>query len=128
MRAYAKIDDTRLAEAVEASLRKLGFSYLKNQGRNVTEFEVRSPCHFIMTVENLTRAQFGFPLRSHVKVQSAIEFKRTIGAKETGPELAQSVSALVQDLCSDLPDQRWKGLLALRSMSAKAKWEEPGGP
>ena len=122
MRAYARTDDRSLAERVEASLRKLGFSYLKNQGRNVTEFEVQAPCHFLVTVENLARLQLGYPLRSRVKVESAIDFKPTIGATEPGPEPKQRVSALVECICSDLPDQRWKGLLALRSMSQKEDW------
>jgi len=129
VRAYVRIDDASLAERVEASLRRLGYPYLKNRGRNVTGFEVQSPCRFIVTVENLTREQLGYPLRSRVRVESAIDFTRTIGARETGSELKQRVSALVQDLCSDLKDERLKGLLALRPMAEKARWEEePGEP
>ncbi len=126
MRAFAKVADRTLAERLEASLKKLGFSYLKNQGRNVTEFEVQAPCHFLVTVENEAREQIGYPFRSRVKVESAIDFKRTIGAKEPGSELKQHISAVVEDLCSDLQDQRWKGLLALRSKSEEANWDAPG--
>jgi len=123
MRAYARVDYRNLAERVEAGLRKLGFTYLKNQGRNVTEFEVQTPCHFLVAVENLAREQLGFPLRSRVRVESAIDFKRTIGASEPGSQLKERISALVNDICSDLPDGHWKGLLALRSMSEKASWQ-----
>ena len=123
MRSFVSVSDRSLAERAESGLKKLGFAYLKNQGRNVTEFDVQSPCHFLVTVENMTRGQFGFPLRSRVKVESAIEFKRTIGAKESGSELKARISALVDYLCADLPDGRWKGLLTLKRMSEKASWK-----
>jgi hypothetical protein len=125
VRATARVDQESLTERVEASLRKLGDSYIKNQGRKVTGLEVQSPCHFIVTVENLTRRQLGYPLRKSVKVESAIEFVRTLGTKEAGSEVKRCISALVQDLCSDLPDEKWKGLLVLKSMAEEARWEEP---
>ena len=123
MRAYARVDDGSLASRVEVSLKKLGFSYLKNKGLNVTEYEVQMPCHFLVTVENIARAQFGYPLRSGVRVESAIDFKRTIGTNDPAQELKKSISALVELVIADLPDQRWKGLQSLQSMADKATWE-----
>jgi len=123
MRAYARVDDNSLASKVEASLKKLGFSYLKNKGLNVTEYEVQVPCHFLVTVENIARAQFGYPLRRAVRVESAIDFKRTLGISDSAQELKKCISALVEEVTTDLPDERWKGLQSLRSMAEKATWE-----
>lgn len=114
-----------MVERVEASLKKLGFSYLKNQGRAVTGLEVQSPCHFMVTVENLARPQFGYPLRKPVKIESAIQFARTLGTKESASEVKRGISALVQELCSDLPDKQWNGLLALKALAERAEWGEP---
>ena len=76
MRALVNLDRMKMSERVEGALKKLGFSYLKNQGHTVTEFVVQSPCHLNVTIENLTREQIGFPLRSRVKVESAVELRR----------------------------------------------------
>ncbi len=110
MRAVVKTDYRRLSERVEKALKKLGYSYLKNQGRNVTEFVVQSPCHFNMTIENQPRQQIGFLIRSGMKVESAVELRRTIGAKEPESELRRCATALVQELQSELPEKSWKGL------------------
>jgi hypothetical protein len=123
VRAFAKVERESLVERVEASLRKLGFSYLKNRGRTVTGLEVQSPCHFIVTVEDLTKPQLGYPLRERFRIESAIQIVRTPGSKETESEVKRGVSALVQDLCSDLPDKRWNGLLDLKSLAEKDSWK-----
>lgn len=128
VRVFARVDDGRLAARVETGLKKLGYTYLKNQGRNVTEFDVQTPCHFLVTVENQARERVGLLLRSRVRVESALELKRTVGARETGAELRPRISALVEVLCSDLPDKRWNGLLALRSKLESIEWERPGEP
>lgn len=125
MRAFARVDDKSLVERVESSLRRLGFSYIKNQGRNTTGLEVQSPCHFIVAVENLARPQVGYPLRRRVRVESAIQLGRTLGTNEAESEVKLGISALVRDLCSDLPNKSWEGLLVLKSLAEKAKWEEP---
>ncbi len=126
MRALIRMDDRKLADSVELSLKNLGYSYYKNQGRNVTEFEVHSPCHMIVSVENLAREQFGFPFRSPVRIESAIELRRTIGASEPEERTRQCSAAFVNDLRSSLPDEPWKGLGVLRSRAEKQIWERLG--
>lgn len=123
VRAYARVDDGTLAGKVEASLKKLGYSYLKNKGLNVTEYEVQVPCHFLVTVENVAKSQFGYPLRRAVRVEAAVDFKRTIGTNDSAQDLKRSISALVEEVLADLPDQRWKGLESLRSMAERETWE-----
>lgn len=110
MRALVGLNHRMLSERVEGVLKKLGFSYLKNQGRNQTEFVVQSPCHLNVTVENLTREQIGFPLRSRVKVESAVELRRAIEAREPESELRRCATALVRELQPELPMRRWRGL------------------
>ena len=110
MRVLAKLDDWMLSERVEEALKKLGFAYLKNRGQNVTEFVVQSPCHLIVTVENLTREQIGFPLRSRFRVESAVELRRVIGGEEPESELRSCAATLVRELQPELPEKGWKGL------------------
>lgn len=123
MRALAGLDDWTLSESVGQTLKGLGFVYRKNQGRNVTEFEVVDPCHFLVTVENLTRKQMGFPLRSPIKVESAIEVRRTIGVREPESELKSCVSRFVSALRACISGEPWKGLGPVGSRREKAKWE-----
>lgn len=125
MRALVGVDDSSLAMRVEASLRSLGFSYFKNQGNNTTGLEVQSPCHFMITIENLSRPQLGFPLRRRVKVESAIQLRRTLGTKDPKSEVDGCVSAFVKDLCAALPGKEWKGLLALGSLTESEDWGAP---
>ena len=105
-----KLDHARLAERVEAALKKLGFSYFKNQGRNVTEFMVQSPCHLNVTVENLSRQKIGYPFRRGLNVESAVEMRRPIETREPEPELKRWAATLVQELQPELPEKRWDGL------------------
>jgi hypothetical protein len=110
VRTLARLDHWKLSERMEEALKKLGFSYLKNQGRNVTEFMVQSPCHLNVTVENLTRDQIGFPFRSRIRVESAVEFRRAIEARESEPDLRRCATALIGELQSELPEKRWMAL------------------
>jgi len=110
VRALVKLSDRKLSERVEGALKKLGFTYLRNQGRNVTEFVVQSPCHFNVTVENLTREQIGFPLRSRIRVESAVELRRAIEARDPDSELRRCATSLVQELQPELPEKSWKAL------------------
>lgn len=110
MRALVNLDRMKMSERVEGALKKLGFSYLKNQGHTVTEFVVQSPCHLNVTIENLTREQIGFPLRSRVKVESAVELRRAIEAREPESELRRCAEALVRELQPELPEKCWRAL------------------
>ncbi|MGD0395404.1 MAG: hypothetical protein ABSB26_00655 [Nitrososphaerales archaeon] len=128
MRVLVRMEDRKLAGCVQQSLEDLGFSFIKNQGRSLTEFEVRRPCHFIVTVENLAREQFGYPFRSPIRVESAIEVKPLIGSPEPENRLRETYSALFNHLRGKLHDEPWKGLGALASRHEKRIWESFGTP
>ncbi len=83
MRTLAAVHAARLADVAEQSLKTLGYSYITNKASTLVEYEVRSPCHFLVTIEDLTRRQWGYPFRSGVKVESAIEVKPLVGAPES---------------------------------------------
>jgi hypothetical protein len=126
MRALCRMDNRKLAEILETSLKKLGYSYIKNQGRSVTEFEVRSPCQFLAAVEDLTRQRLSFLVRSPVVVESAVELRRLVGATGPPAELSACASALARELRSALPNEPWKGVGAHRSRAARSNWENLG--
>ena len=99
-----KVEDRKLAGLAEEALREMGLSFIKNQGRNVTEFEVRSPCRFLVTVENLAREQISFmALRKKVRVESAVETKPLIGAPEPEERLQEHYEAFFDSLRAKLP-------------------------
>ena len=118
--------DRKLAALVQETLNGLSFSHFKNQGRNVTEFQVSSPCPFIVTVENLSRWQIGFPFRSRARVESALELRRLIGSGDTEERLRTHASVFLQDLRKRLPDDPWKGLGIVGSRQAKEMWQALG--
>jgi hypothetical protein len=126
MRVLVRLDSGRLAAIVEESLRELNFVYLKNMGRNMTQFELQAPCHLIVSVENTTREQLTFLIRPPLRVESALELRPMVGVREPEPDLLRCQSALVRVLRSHLPDEPWKGLGVLRSRSQKANWEKLG--
>jgi hypothetical protein len=120
------MDHLRLAEILEASLKNLGYSYIKNQGRDITEFEVRSPCRFVASVESLTSQRPTFLIPRSAVTESAIELRRLIDSKRSEAEPSACVSALVRELRSALPKEPWKGTGRLRSRTERARWEKLG--
>ncbi|HUI85589.1 MAG TPA: hypothetical protein VLY21_00340 [Nitrososphaerales archaeon] len=124
MRATTSLEYSALVSCVEASLVKLGFGHLKNVTKRVTEFEVESPCHFRVLVEDETRERYGFALLRSEKNESAIEILRTLGATEPEDDLRRNVSAFVAALREALPQDPWKGFGPFRSRSEKVKWSE----
>ncbi len=123
MRAFTRLGPEILVQSVTESLTKLGYSYARNQGQYVTEFEVRSPSHFLVVVEDLTRIQMGYPLRSRVRVESAVALRRTVGAADDEEELKRSVAAFAREFRAVLPGEPWKGVGVVRSKSEKTNWE-----
>lgn len=125
MRALCRMDHQKLSEILEVSLKKLGYSYIKNQGVGFTEFEIRSPCQFLATVEDLRRERPSFLVRSPVVIESAVELRRLVGAKGQAGEMA-CASALVRELRSALPEEPWKGTGVHTSRVERANWENLG--
>ncbi len=111
-----------LADKTEACLRRLGYGYLKNTGRTVVGFEVQRPCRFMVTIEDLSRPKFGYPLRIGMHVESAVRIMPTLGSGDPGPEVERAVLALTEELCSGLTGRKLEGLLALKSGVSSEPW------
>jgi len=124
MRATTTLEYAKLVRCVEESLDKLGYSHLKNTTKRVTEFEVESPSHFRVLVEDETRERYGFALLRSEKHESTIEILKTLDSADPEEELKRSVSAFVDLLRQTLPQDPWKGFGPFRSRSEKVKWSE----
>lgn len=111
MRALVPKERAQVAVSVEAALRTLRCSYIKNQGRSVTEFVVSQPCHLNITVEDLTRARSSLVLRRGLNVESSIEVRRSIGAPEGGRIVRETSEALARELRAEVPEKSWDGPL-----------------
>jgi hypothetical protein len=125
MRAVTGLRYPELARCVENSLKNKGFVYLKNKSSRITEFEIRSPCHFRVLLEDCTGERLSFFFRAP-RNESSIEVRRDLEAPETESAVGQHVSIFLVDLMTLLPRKPWHGLGFFRSRFEKAKWEELG--
>ena len=126
VRARTSLSAEELENLVSETMKELGFVCRRNQGLGVAEFEVVSPCGFLVRVEDLTGERMGFPLRSRLKVESAITVNRLLGAKEPESEVGHRVSEFLTALRAAAPAEPWKGLGIMDSRSEKANWERLG--
>lgn len=124
MQAATRIEYSKLAARVQGTLERLGMSYLRNQGRTVTEFEVQSPCHFRIVVEQRSEESFGFPFINRGGSETILELRRDLDRPEPDPVLKQHASAFIRGLVAGLPVSPWKGFGTLRTKSQRRRWEE----
>lgn len=124
MRAATRLEYAELVRCVGRCLGDLGYPYLKNQTKTITEFEIESPCRFRVLVENCTREGTGRSLLRSEQNESAIELWRQIGADEPDDVLKRHVGSFLEKLTATLPREPWKGFGPFRSRSEKIKWSE----
>ena len=117
------MSDRTLSRYVEEALAKSRFTFLKGQALNVTEYEVTFPHRFLVTVENLAREQLSLGFRSPVRVESSIEVKRKIGAREPEQELRRTVAEFLAALRETIPSDPWKGIGVVGSGIERSNWE-----
>jgi len=123
VRARTSINPEELERLVGETLKKLGFAARLNRGRGVTEFEVVSPCNFLVRVEDITRERLSFGFRSRIKVESAIELYPTVGSRDPKEEVERRASEFLTALRAVVPPEPWKGLGLMGSRAEKANWE-----
>jgi len=124
MRASTKVGYRKLVRHVEQSLKSLGFSFLRNETRLLTEFEVITPSHFRVVLEDNSRYDYTFGvIRTH-RVETSLELRRDLDAPETDEDLDKNARAFMNHLTSSLPEEPWKGLGLVRSRTERAKWQE----
>jgi hypothetical protein len=104
-----------LAEITEKGLRGIGFTFLKNGGGDVFEFEVRSPCRFIVSVQNITQVRMVVPFIARTRRESLIEIRPLIGGERPGEVLSKAAESVVAALSTDIPSDKWKGVEELAS-------------
>lgn len=115
MHAVTKIDHRTLAEITEKGLRGIGFTFLKNGGGDVFEFEVQSPCQFIVSVQNTTRVRMVVPFIARTSRESLIEIRPLIGGERPGVVLSKAAESVVAALSTDIPADKWRGAEELAS-------------
>jgi hypothetical protein len=123
LRALSGVGQQKLVSLLEESMAKLGYSYIKNQGGRVTDLEVRAPCHFIVTIENQTHSQFGFPFRSRYKEESAVEVKPLIGSEDPPEAVDKAVVALIDEVSRGAEGVLWRGLGLIESRRSQRVWD-----
>jgi len=126
VRARTTINSEELERLVAETLKKLGFVTRINRGHAVTEFEVVSPCDFLVRVEDTTRERLGFGVRSKIKVESAIELYPTVGSPDPREEVERHVAEFLTALRAAVPPEPWKGLGLVGSRVEKGNWEQLG--
>ena len=111
-----------LASRVQEAMSRLGFVFLKNESEHVTEFEVRSPCQFLVVVEDVSGPSSKRP-RNPKKGESALDLKPLIGSSSTTEEVKRCADAMAKEIRSLLPPEPWRGTGIFRSRAVKEKWE-----
>jgi len=124
VRAICRMEYVKLAVITEDSLKKLGYSYFKNHGHGMIEFEIREPCHMLARVEDLTRSRLSFLIRSPIVVESALELRRAVGTRPTSIDASVCASALAREIRSAMPEKPWKGTGVYRSRVEKNSWSK----
>lgn len=110
MRAITKIEHRKLADLAENGLKELGFTFLKNGGGDVFEFEVQSPCRCIVSVRNLTQMRLAFPFVARTKVESLIEVRPMLGGEQQGEVVSKAAESIAEALSASIPRKKWKAL------------------
>lgn len=110
MHALVKESHRRLSALTEAALKQLGFKFIVNRGASVTEFEVRQPCKFMVTVQDASGVNFRFPLISSTSIESVIHVKRMVGGEKDDGLLLGTAQSLAGALSAQVPTLKWKGL------------------
>lgn len=123
MKARASLDPNILVDFVRTNLDKLGFSYRTTAAEFIVEFEVLSPCHMLVRVEDLTVQRRAFSFLGPSKPESAIEMRRVVGTEGSEEELRRCASAFLQGLLKSLPREPWRGTGFLKGRSGRNDWE-----
>jgi predicted Fe-S protein YdhL (DUF1289 family) len=126
MRAATKFEYAELVKFVRKTLGELGYAYLKNETKRITEFEIESPCRFRVLVEDCTREGTGRLSLGSDKTESAIELWKQIAADEPDDVLERHVDSFLRKLMATLPREPWKGFGPFRSRSERVRWSELG--
>ena len=70
MRASTRVEYPKLVKHVEKSLKSLGYQFLRNETKWLTEFEVLSPGCFRVVVENNSREDYSFGFMHSQKTET----------------------------------------------------------
>ncbi|MGP8124260.1 MAG: hypothetical protein ACLQEQ_00075 [Nitrososphaerales archaeon] len=124
MRASTRVEYRKLVRHVEKSLTSLGYPFLRNETKRLTEFEVLPPSGFRVVVEDNSREDYSFGFIRSKKTETSLELRRELGTPESDGFVDKHVSAFMEHLTSALPEKPWEGLGLVRSRTERAKWLE----
>ena len=81
MRASTSLEYRKLVRHVEKSLKSLGYPFLRNETKWLTEFEVLSPGCFRVVVENNSREDYNYGFMHSQKTESSLELRARPGRR-----------------------------------------------
>lgn len=118
MRTALPFDD--LVNCSDAVLKRLGYSFHRNQTQKVSEFEVYEPCSFLVRVEDMNDA---FRPGGFMALGGGGGMGNSISMifDERSPTRPY-VSAFARALLETLPRKPWEGLGHISSRTSKAYW------
>ncbi|MDG6998043.1 MAG: hypothetical protein JRN15_02900 [Nitrososphaerota archaeon] len=114
----ASNDFSEIVSAAESSLRKLSYEFLRNETKELVEFEVVSPKYFRVVVEKRSDPEVHTFILPSVKRMSGT----TIDLRFQESGTIEAVRLFIRTLLVILPEPPWSGLRFLESRSEKRKW------
>ena len=114
----ASNDFSGIVSAAEESLRKLSYGFLRNETKELVEFEVISPKYFRVVIEKRSEPEVHTFVLPSVKRMSGT----TIDLRFQESGAIEEVRLFVKTLVGVLPAPPWSGLRFLESRSEKRKW------
>lgn len=115
----ASNDFSGIVSAAENSLQKLSYEFLRNETRELVEFEVVSPKYFRVVIEKRSDPEVHTFILPSVKRMSGTTID--LRFQESG---IVEVRRFVKTLVGVLPAPPWSGLRFFESRSEKRKWLE----
>ncbi|HKT21982.1 MAG TPA: hypothetical protein VJR06_05155 [Nitrososphaerales archaeon] len=120
MRTLLPYDD--LVNCSDATLKRLGYSFYRNQTQKVLEFEVYEPANFLVRIEDMSGAYRPGGFMGMGGGDSGNSISMIYSGRDAGTKT--HFSTFVQALLQALPRKPWEGLGMISSRTSKAFWME----
>jgi hypothetical protein len=121
MRTLLPYDD--LVNCSDATLKRLGYRFYKNQTEKVLEFEVYEPAEFLVRIEDMSGV---YRPGGFMGLTGGGDAANSISMIFTGRDAGAKghLSAFVRALLEELPRKPWDGLGLISSRTSRAFWME----
>lgn len=114
---------SELVSVTETSLQRLEFKFLKNEAKDMFEFEVTEPETFLVRITQLQELEhpspiFGFLLSS--RQSACTDLSVVLNPLDVAAKIR--ASELIKAILSSVQEPPWKGLGVVESRTSKALW------